>query len=147
MQKGSQKGAFLYIAFYILSMLADTLQDHPITQSSVELDVKIHLQEERGTIVHIHYYGIGPIRIWPTTYLVQENGKRKKMIQAYNIPLFPHWKAVNYGHLFTLLFEGLDKDCLTFDLLEDIPESGGFNIEKIMRNDTDVYWLLLGDDD
>ena len=72
---------------------------------------------------------------------MQEDGARKKLLQAYNISSFPIWKMVNSGHRFTLIFEGLDKSCKIFDLLEDIPEPGGFNIKNITRNTTDVYWL------
>jgi hypothetical protein len=81
------------------------------------------------------------IRIWPTTFLIQDNSDRKKLLHAFNISPYPNWKIVNEGHVFTLVFEGLDKHCLLFDVVEDIPEMGGFRFENIKRNDTDVYWV------
>jgi hypothetical protein len=40
---------------------------------------------------------------------------------------------------FTLIFSGLSKSCEFFDLLEDIPEAGGFFIQNIKRNKDDIY--------
>jgi len=41
---------------------------------------------------------------------------------------------------FTLIFEGLDKPRKHFDLVEDIPEPGGFIIK---RNKSDVYDIFI----
>ena len=100
--------------------------------------------KDNYTIVHCHYQNIfwleEKIRIWPTTYLVQENASRKKLLHAFNVPLYPDWEIIKSStYHFTLLFEGLDKDCLLFDLLEDIPEGGEFFVPGIRRNKTDVY--------
>jgi hypothetical protein len=48
---------------------------------------------------------------------------------------------VEYGQtlIFTLVFSGLPKECKSFDLMEKIPEPGGFEIRNIRRNSTDVY--------
>ena len=113
-----------------------------------ELFKLVHLKTDNCTIVHCSYsnqFSEGDIiRIWPTTYLVQDNGIRKKMIQAYNIALSPDWKIAHAPtHNFTLLFEGLDKDCNYFDLLEDIPKSDKFFIPGIKRNKTDVYKVCV----
>ena len=84
------------------------------------------------------------MRVWPETCLVQENGIRKKLIQAYGISLYPDWQIIKPGAIgFTLVFEGLDKDCLKFDLVEDIPESGGFNVTGVERNERDVYFVRI----
>jgi hypothetical protein len=100
--------------------------------------------EDRSTIVHcrlsLPYDSI--IRIWPEASLIQENGIRKKLIHAFKIAVKPSWseaKALNGYSSFTLLFEGLDKDCSIFHLLEDIPEPGGFYSHEINRSSTDVY--------
>lgn len=112
-----------------------------------EVDVKVQTEvlEERSTIVHCRLSGDYEyptvIRIWPTTFLVQDNSDRKKLLHAFNIAPYPNWKIVNAGHVFTLVFEALNKHCLLFDLVEEIPEMGGFRFENIKRNDTDVYWV------
>ena len=117
----------------------------PKFKPEVEFRVQAEVLLEKSTIVHCRLSGDyeypAAIRIWPTTFLVQDNGDRKKLLHAYNIAPYPNWKIVNEGHVFTLIFEGLDKNCLLFDLLEDIPEIGGFKFENIKRNDTDVYWV------
>ena len=119
----------------------------PVFKPDIDFKVQPDVLEERSTVVHctVNGYPFWPtgIRIWPTTFLIQENGKRKKLLQAYNITPYPDWKWVFHGHVFTLVFEGLDKDCLLFDLLEDIPQPGGFCIENIERNKQDVYWVEI----
>ncbi len=103
---------------------------------------------DKCTIVHCVYGVPGAsshrMRIFPTTYLVQENGVRKKLLQFFNIPAYPEWKYFTSATCsFTLVFEGLDKNCKIFDLLEDIPLSGEFFSGGIKRNETDVYFVRL----
>ncbi len=122
--------------------------DQPVFKPDVSFKPKLRLFEEQVTIVHCtcHFPQQTepvPIRIWPTTYLIQDDGKRKKLLQGYNISPYPEWKLVKNGHRFTLIFEGLARDCKVFSLLEDIPEPGGFRYENIQRNTTDVYWLVI----
>jgi hypothetical protein len=38
---------------------------------------------------------------------------------------------------------GLPKKCTVFDLIEEIPEPGGFYIPNIQRNNSDVYHLEI----
>lgn len=125
--------------------MSATIIQKPIFKPNINFQVQPETLEERATIVHctVKGYDFFPmgIRIWPTTFLIQQNGERKKLLQAYNIAAYPNWKWVFNGHVFTLVFEGLDKDCLLFDLLEDIPQPGGFRIENIERNKQDVYWV------
>jgi hypothetical protein len=128
--------------------MSETSIGKPVFKPDVSFKPRLQVFEEQVTIVHCIYnfpklLQPAPIRIWPTTFLVQDNGKRKKLLQAFNISSFPIWKMVNSGHRFTLIFEGLDKDCKIFDLLEDIPEPGGFQVSNIARNKTDVYWLTI----
>jgi hypothetical protein len=115
----------------------------PETDFDVEIDFKVEVLEERATIVHCTLTYFSAVRIWPTTYLLQENGTRKYLLQAYHITQYPDWKWLLPGETFTLVFEGLDKSCLLFDLIEDIPEPGGFRFENIERNKTDVYHLKI----
>jgi hypothetical protein len=117
----------------------------PSFAPEISFEVETSSLEERTTIVHCTLLEDSFIRIWPTTYLVQENGVRKPMVQAFNIVAYPHWKLVPAGHRFTLVFEGLDKDCTTFTLLEDIPEPGGFTAGPLERNKSDVYWLEVAE--
>lgn len=115
----------------------------PIFKPDIDFEVEKDQFVERGTIVHCSLVDISHIRIWPTTYLIQQDGNRKRLLQAYNLPEFPEWKFIFGKHTFTLVFEGLDRACKLFDLLEDISESGAFYVKDIMRNSTDVYHVQL----
>lgn len=124
--------------------------EKPVFKPEIDFKPSLETFEEKVTIVHCTYefplqLAVAAIRIWPTTYLVQDDGRRKKMLQAFNITSFPAWKLVSPGHRFTLVFEGLDSECKVFDLLEDIPEPGGFQFSNIRRNNSDVYWLKIDD--
>lgn len=104
--------------------------------------------EERQVVVHCTVRREGAsagtlIRIWPTTFLVQQDGSRKKLMYFDKISPFPIWMPVRLPHTFTLVFEGLDDDCGIFDLFEEIPQSGGFHVRDIRRNGTDVYHVDL----
>ena len=70
---------------------------------------------------------------------------RSKLIHAENITMFPTWMNVGRKQTvnFTLIFTGLPRHCKQFDLIEKIPEEGGFVIKNIERNNTDVYLLDL----
>jgi len=104
---------------------------------------------EKQVIVHCHYYNHGmadQIRIWETTYLIAKNHEyRSQLINAYNIAKYPKFMTTipNVPHKFTLIFEALPEECKLFDLLEDIPETGGFYIHNIRRNKTDIYDLKI----
>ncbi len=115
----------------------------PIFKPDIDFEVEKDLLVERATIVHCSLVDISHIRIWPTTFLIQQDGTRKKLLQAYNISEFPQWKFIFGEHTFTLVFEGLDRSCKLFDLLEDIPEAGAFYVKDIVRNKTDVYHVEL----
>ena len=87
------------------------------------------------------------IRIWSSTVLIdKESGNRSRLLHALNITIAPQWTEVPEGFTarFTLIFTPLPKTCDFFDLLEDIPETGGFHIEGIKRNKSDVYHVIIG---
>ena len=106
-------------------------------------EVKTLQSEERQTIVHCRVAEDYAYRIWPSTFLVeQRTGKRAKLITAFNISFAPEW-TLNDGRGFTLIFEGLSKNCRLFDLKEMIPEEGGFQVLAIERNHSDVYQVQL----
>lgn len=82
-------------------------------------------------------------RVWPSTYLIEKGtGRKAKLITAFNISFAPQW-TYNDGKGFTLIFEGLSKECAVFDLIEMIPQAGGFEVRDIIRNSMDVYHVDL----
>lgn len=88
------------------------------------------------------------IRIWKTTFLIpKESTHKSKLIYAENITFFPTWMTVPKGKTvkFILVFSGLPKGCEYFDLVEDIPEPGGFVYTNIKRNKTDIYHVDMTD--
>ncbi|MEO8822394.1 MAG: hypothetical protein ABI366_02390 [Ginsengibacter sp.] len=120
-----------------------------IAKPQVEIDnaIKelIKHQTERCVIVHCRFFSkeFSAIRIWPTTYLIQDTGKKSRLLKTFNITLMPHWTqhfVINDFIRFTLVFEGLSKKCQSFYLLEDIEESYAFYSHKIVRNRLDVYY-------
>lgn len=109
------------------------------TQVEEKAEIKTLESEERQTIVHCKVDEDYAYRIWPTTFLVEHGtGKRSKLLTAFNISFAPQW-TFNDGKGFTLIFEGLSKACTSFDLIEVIPEAGGFEVKDIPRNNMDVY--------
>ncbi|MFN5518520.1 MAG: hypothetical protein ACK53R_10200 [Bacteroidota bacterium] len=103
------------------------------------------IKEESQVIVHCSFkatYPYSQIRIWKSTFLYPRDAEtRSALIHCENISLYPDWMPVEYGQtlIFTLVFSGLPKECKSFDLMEKIPEPGGFEIRNIRRNSTDVY--------
>ncbi len=102
-------------------------------------EVKTLQSEERQTIVHCSCGEDYAYRVWPSTFLIEHGtGKQAKLITAFNISFAPLW-TLNDGKGFTLIFEGLSKECSLFDLKEIIPQEGGFEVKGIKRNHSDVY--------
>lgn len=123
------------------------IETHTITKEKTEVkeEVKVFESEERQTIVHCKCKGeVGDAyRIWPSTYLVEQGSDRRaKLITAFNISFAPQW-TLNDGRGFTLIFEGLSKSCKSFDLMEIIPQEGGFEVFNISRNNMDVYHVTF----
>ncbi|HLO52663.1 MAG TPA: hypothetical protein VK169_00165 [Saprospiraceae bacterium] len=84
------------------------------------------------------------IRIWPTTFLFdQHSSYQSELVHYEKISGFPTWTLVpsHSEFVFTLIFSALPKSCIIFDLVELIPQSNGFQVKNILRNDTDVYYL------
>lgn len=102
-------------------------------------EVKTLESEERQTIVHCTCGDDYAYRIWPSTFLIEQGtGRKAKLLTAFNISFAPQW-TLNDGRGFTLIFEGLSKSCTSFDLVEEIPQDGGFEARNIPRNKMDVY--------
>lgn len=101
--------------------------------------------------VYVHCYFDNPhadmlIRIWKTTFLIDKgSGARSELIHAENISYAPQWTLIpdRSRFHFLLIFAALPKTCVLFDLLEDIPQSGGFYIADIQRNQKDVYHVTI----
>ena len=107
------------------------------------------VQEESQVIVHCTYTGSmnsDRIRIWASTFLYAKDSSHKsELIHVENITMYPMWMDVANGQTinFTLIFSGLPKHCKLFDMVENIPEPGGFVFENIVRNNSDVYTLEI----
>lgn len=108
-------------------------------KNEIKTETKTLESEERQTIVHCTCGDDYAFRIWRSTFLIEHStGRRSKLITAYNVSFAPQW-TINDGKGFTLIFEGLSKACVSFDLKEIIPQEGGFEFLGIQRNNMDVY--------
>lgn len=113
------------------------------TNTEVSEQTETLVSAERQTIVHCSCGDTYAYRIWPSTFLIERGtGKRAKLITAFNISFAPQW-TLNDGKGFTLIFEGLSKECAVFDLIEQIPQEGGFEVTGILRNNSDVYTVSV----
>jgi hypothetical protein len=105
--------------------------------------------EDSFVYVHCHFNNTSDdmlIRIWSTTFLVdRDSAARSQLIHAENISYAPQWTIIPRKGDFTflLIFGGLPKSCLVFDMIEEIAQPGGFHIKNIKRNETDVYHIDL----
>jgi hypothetical protein len=117
-----------------------------VKKPKIELDPEHKFDVEKQVMVRSWYpFSIG-VRIWPTTYLIcNQTGNRSKLLYTENVGKYPNWQWLNAGERFLMVFEALPENCLTFDLYEDIPESGEFHIKNILRNKTAVYDVPMRD--
>jgi len=131
--------------------ITEPLAEPKVIEVEEELaaEAKAATEVERQVIVHAKV-GIGNsvmgIRIWASTFLIpHEGGNKSKLLNTENITIFPQWMTVGYKpwHHFTLIFEGLPRNCTQFDLIEQIPESGGFEARSIPRNASDIYEIIF----
>ncbi|MDF2438932.1 MAG: hypothetical protein K0Q95_3308 [Bacteroidota bacterium] len=107
--------------------------------------VETLMANENQVIVHCVCTADAAYRIWPTTFLIEQGSSRKaRLLTAYNISFYPYWTLKNQGQKFTLVFEGLSRNCIMFDLKEEIPQEGGFHVKSILRNNSDVYTVDIG---
>ncbi len=113
--------------------------------SEEKTEVKFLESEERQTIIHCTYNPMHAVRIWPSTFLIEkESGRRAKLITAFNISFAPEWTIGSLSNRFTLIFEGLSKDCSQFDLMEIISLPEPFVGLNIQRLQSDVYNIRVG---
>lgn len=123
--------------------------EKPLIAPEILTSLETATQEEKQVIVHCCFPGqfFGSlIRVWQSTFLIDKTLQhRSALIHAENISLFPYWTEVQpmKDFWFTLVFSGLPKECRRFDLQEIIPEEGGFWVQDIRRNGTDVYRVKI----
>ncbi len=115
----------------------------------VQQSLKNNTVVQGQVVVHVNFlsedWEYSGIRIWPTTYLIAHDSDHKsKILQVVNINWYPTYMQLK-GPVtpFTLIFEGLPKSCTQFDLVEEIPQAGGFEYRNIKRNQSDVYHIEL----
>ncbi|MDQ0595483.1 hypothetical protein QFZ37_003852 [Chryseobacterium ginsenosidimutans] len=141
----------MHITDYPYQQMSDTLVKPIIVKELLE-SLQAKVEEEKQVIVHCCFPAspfLGNlIRIWHSTYLFDNQSEhRSSMIHAENISISPNWTPVPFmrDFWFTLVFSGLPKDCKSFDLKEVIPEEGGFFVESIKRNSSDVYRVKISE--
>lgn len=86
------------------------------------------------------------VRVWKTTFLIDHHSSAKvQLLHAENITIAPQWMALPGGttHNFLLVFSSLPKSCKQFDLIEQIPQPGGFEVPNINRNESDIYHINI----
>jgi hypothetical protein len=124
----------------------------PALDTRAEIEVAVEQEEERQTILHCRLRSavFSMIRIHPTTFLIEQDGTKRKLVSALDIAVAPEWGPGNFsgGHLhFTLVFEGLGKECRSF-YMEEFAAPGEnllFKTDAIRRNRTDVYRVMIKD--
>jgi hypothetical protein len=137
---------------FMISRAGKQVEEPPVKvkpQIDIEVLSSIAPATLEDSFVYVHCYFNNSfkdmlIRIWSTTFLVDAaSGVRSKLIHAENISIAPMWTRIPDGQIysFLLVFEGLPKSCKHFDLIEDIPQPGGFEVRNISRNTTDVYHI------
>lgn len=124
-------------------------ETRPQTEVETLTEIDTETREDSFVYVHCYFHNTSAnmlIRIWKTTYLIDKaSGARSGLVHTENISLAPVWTHIPDGktYSFLLIFSALPKSCQFFDLLEDIAQPGNFFIERISRNQTDVYHIDL----
>lgn len=120
-------------------------QVKPQVETEVLTSIDPQTLDDSYVYVHCHYkneYDEMLIRVWRTTFLVDRvSGARSELVHAENISFAPQWTLMPGRKTFSflLIFSGLPRDCRAFDLVEEIPQAGGFFVPGITRNEQDVY--------
>ncbi len=121
-------------------------REKTLTETQVVTNTETAQEEERQTILHCRLPApdFCMIRIHPTTYLIEQDGTKRNLISSLDIAVAPAWCTGNFsgGFMhFTLVFEGLGKQCRSFYMEEFAgpTENLLFKTEPIRRNKTDVY--------
>jgi hypothetical protein len=127
------------------SALTPSRVKKPYVAELVFKAAKTSVSASQNVYVHCYFQNAWDdafIRIWRSTFLVDRNsGEKASLMHAENIAVAPLWMLIRNRkvHRFLLIFSRLPKECSSFDLIEDIPQSGGFCVRQINRNGQDVY--------
>lgn len=123
----------------------------PLVKPKVDVDTLASIDpssfDDSYVYVHCHFENTSDemlIRIWRTTFLIDRNSStRSQLVHAENISYAPQWTIIpgKQDFSFLLIFGGLPKSCMVFDLVEEIAQPGGFHVKNIRRNETDVYHI------
>jgi len=117
----------------------------PEVDSEVLTSIDSWTLEDQHVYVHCYYKNDLPemlIRVWRSTFLVDKvSGAKSELVHAEKISFAPQWTIISGKKTFSflLIFSALPKECKVFDLVEDIPQAGGFFVPNIKRNELDVY--------
>jgi len=117
----------------------------PDVETEVLTGIDPAVLDDSYVYVHCHFQNDGLemlIRVWRTTFLVdRDSGARSQLVHAENISFAPLWTIIpdRKTYTFLLIFSALPKGCTQFDLIEEIPQPGGFVVQDIPRNQRDVY--------
>lgn len=121
----------------------------PLVKPKVDVDTLASIDpasfDDSYMYVHCHFKNTSEemlIRIWRTTFLIGKE-TRSQLVHAENISYAPQWTIIRgeADFSFLLIFGGLPKSCLVFDMVEEIAQTGGFHVKNIKRNETDVYHI------
>ncbi len=121
----------------------------PAVDDSVLASIQLSVLEDSYVYVHCSFdntWEDALIRIWRTTFLVDHSsGSKSSLVHAENISIAPLWTIIPNKriHNFILVFSALPKSCTKFDLIEEIPQPGGFCVRDIQRNMRDVYHVTI----
>ena len=116
-----------------------------VIDEAIKYDIQHSADLEQQVIVHCKYEASAEgdmIRIWKSTFLYARDSKHKSsLVNTQKISIYPEWTFIEgkKSFFFTLIFSALPRSCKTFDLIENIPEPGGFFVTNISRNKVDVY--------
>lgn len=113
----------------------------------IDSELLTTIEEESQVIIHCCMNAdeyANAARIWPSTFIIDnQSRKRCQLVFVEGITMYPNWTYIEEGSslYFKLIFNGLPKSCKSFDLVEIIPQAGGFEYRKIKRNKSDVYHI------
>jgi len=125
------------------------VKTQPIVDEEVVSSIDPDTLGDSYVYVHCHVGTLEEgmlIRIWRTTFLIDHAlGTKSGLIHAENISFAPHWTMIpgKGQYTFLLIFSALAKSCKVFDLVEEIPQPGGFEVKGIRRNETDIYHVNI----
>lgn len=131
-----------------------TIKEPPF-KAKPEVDLELlavlrpDLLNDSYVYVHCHFNNVWDntlIRIWKSTFLVDRDSPSKsELVHAENISMAPQWTIIpdRQPFSFLLIFSSLPKNCVIFDLVEDIAEADGFHVRNVKRNEKDVYHINL----